>query len=684
MLTRPVPTVSTTFTPKEQATLTRLANTLLPRLEEASEGEADENTGQEANPLYPLSASDLDVPRQMLETLAELPNTDDLAQLKLFLRLVESSTANLALAGIAKPFSRMNGPEAERYLLRLANSRLNSLRGAFRSLKALSGAFFFAGLDAQNTNPTWPILGYDGPTARPPAPPRPKPIKPLEINRNQTLECDVVIVGSGAGGGAAAGVLAAAGKNVIVVERGGYWAEEDYDGYELEAYRRMYLDRGLTTTADKGLSIQAGSCLGGGTVVNWTTSFATPEEVRQEWDDEAGWEVFYTAQYERSSRAVADRLGVSTDYNRLARRDQIMWRGLESLGWHRDTMPRNVRGCTQGDECGFCTFGCPYGAKQSTLITYLQDAYENGAQIIVNCRADRVLTTNGRASGLSATVQDPATGQFHEVTIRAKAVIAAAGAINTPALLLRSSLGGPAVGKYLRLHPATGLVGFMDEPPQAWKGVMQGAYSRQFADLDGRGYGAILETGPFHLSLSAGAIGWEGGRAFKDAMLKLGHGASIAVITRDRDWGTVGINRQGLPVARYNLSRYDLSHLRTALAGATRVLEAAGAREISTLNTLPQTYRPGDPETVEDYLGRVDRAGWESNRMAFFSYHQMGSARMGSDPQTSVVDDTNECHTTPGLFVMDGSAFPGASGVNPMLTIETIAHRAATLLAKRL
>jgi choline dehydrogenase-like flavoprotein len=658
------------FSPKEQAVLTALAEAILPRI-----------APDAANPLYPLSASDLDVPRRLIETLSGVPNQDEIAQLKTFLRLVETRTANAALAGIAKPFTRMSAAEQERYLLRLATGRLNPLRAAFRTLKALCGSFYFAGVDEQGHNPVWEMVGYPGPPA--PPPPTPKTLQPLAIDRHQTFDCDAVVIGSGAGGGVVAGVLAQAGKDVIVLEKGGYYNEADFNQYELEAYNNLYLDRGLTATADKAISMLAGGCLGGGTVVNWTTSFATPEPVRKEWDDLEKWEVFYTGQYERSSQAVLKRLGVSQNYNRLAKRDQVMWRGLEKLNWHHDIMPRNVQDCHQ-DECGFCTFGCPYGAKQSTTLTYLQDAFDCGARLVVNCTADRILTSQGRAVGVLATAFNPATGARYQLTIRAKAVVLAAGAISTPAVLLRSGLGGPAAGKYLHLHPATAISGSFDERIDGWNGVMQGAYSRQFSDLDGHGYGAILETGPTHMSVPANALGWESGRAYKDLMYKFPYSSSVVVITRDRDGGTVTVNRQGLPVVNYNVSKYDLSHARAALAGAVRLLEAAGATEIRSLNALPQVYSPGGAESIESYIARIDKQGWGPNQMAFFSYHQMGTARMGSDPQTSVVNEYNECHTTPGLFVADASAFPGASGVNPMITIQTIAHRAACYIATRL
>ena len=155
-----------------------------------------------------------------------------------------------------------------------------------------------------------------------------------------------------------------------------------------------------------------------------------------------------------------------------------MARGLESLGWHVEAMPRDVIGCEQGVVCGSCGYGCPLGAKQSTLRTWLEDAAGAGARIVVGAKARRVLVDSGAAVGVDA-------GQ---VQVRCRAVVAAAGAIETPALLLRSGLTNPNVGRGLRLHPATAVFGVFEEEIRPWEGTLQALYSDQFRFLDG-GYG---------------------------------------------------------------------------------------------------------------------------------------------------------------------------------------------------
>src|SRR5208282_758152 len=102
-------------------------------------------------------------------------------------------------------------------------------------------------------------------------------------DRDMELTADVCVVGSGAGGGTAAAVLAAAGKEVIVLEAGGYYDDADFDGAELKGFFNLYAERGFASTADRSVGLLAGECVGGGTVVNYCTSFRTPDDVRREW-----------------------------------------------------------------------------------------------------------------------------------------------------------------------------------------------------------------------------------------------------------------------------------------------------------------------------------------------------------------------------------------------------------------
>src|SRR2546427_4512700 len=131
--------------------------------------------------------------------------------------------------------------------------------------------------------------------------------------------------------------------------------------------------------------------------------------------------------------------------------------------------------------------GCRTGAKQSTLITYLQDAAARGARIVENCDVRRVVIDRGAAPGVDARVGNVA------LTVRAQAVIVAAGSVHSPAVLLRSGIALPALGHHLALHPATAVLAEMEQEVRPWTGTVQAHYSDQFADLDS-GYGFKLET----------------------------------------------------------------------------------------------------------------------------------------------------------------------------------------------
>ena len=618
--------------------------------------------------LVPDGAEDL--AERVADQIAALPRAADRAQLGLVLRLLESRAANLVFAGTPRPFTAMSPVQRERYLRAWATSRLVPRRTAFQALKRLVTVSHYTTPAAARA------IGYPGPLGPPPSPTDvPKALRPLAIDADTTLSCDVVVVGSGAGGAVVAAELAARGKDVVVLEQGGYASESDFTHDERDALARLYDARGLRATHNLGLLILQGATLGGGTVVNYTTSFPTPEGVREEWAREHGLPHFTSPEFTRSLDAVARRIGVNTDHAAPSARDRIVIRGLARLGWHHGLLPRNVRGCIQDEACGYCGYGCRHGAKQSTLVTYLPDAAARGARIVVRCEVRRVRIEGGRTTGVDARVGSCA------LTVQAPAVVVACGAIHSPALLLRSGVRLPALGRFLALHPGTAVFGLMDEEVRPWSGTLQAHYSDQFADLD-RGYGFKFETVPMHPSLAALAVPWESGAQFNAQMAQLTRTTLCAILLRDRYGGRVAVDRGGQPIVRYRVSAYDLAHLRQGLAAAAELLEAAGAREIWVPHARWLPYRPEAGSGARArWFERVIAAGLGPNELLLSSFHQMASCRMGANARSSVVDAEHRVWGVRGLYVADASVFPTASGVNPMLSIMGIAHRAAGIIA---
>ncbi|CAN5736536.1 GMC family oxidoreductase [soil metagenome] len=619
------------------------------------------------------SASHLGVVDAFLSLAETNLRTAERRQLEVLLSLWDTQGLTLAGGGGFRRFGYLAQEDRERVLLSWCDSRLPQRRAVFQALRKAATSLSYMLPATNGRNPAWETIGYPGPPGRVGDPP-PKAIQPLVVDQDTTLDCDVCVVGSGAGGGTVAAVLAAAGLDVIVLEAGEYLDDGDFDGGELDGYSRLYLGGAALATADQSVGLYAGACLGGGTVVNFSTCFRTPDEIRAQWA-RFGVAAMASPDYTASQEAVWDRLGVTTDHSRPSRREQVMKAGLEALGWHADVMPRNVRGCDES-VCGFSPFGCLVGAKQSTTKTWLADAWRDGARILVRTRAERLIIANGRATGVEAC-----TTTGHKVTVRARAVVVAAGAIHTPALLRRSGLGNQNIGRHLRLHPVTGVAGVFEEEIRPWEGMMQAVYSDELADLHA-GYGMKLESGPFHPSVLAMYAPWRSARQHEDLMGRLAHIVPIGLLLRDISKGEVRVGRDGAPVVHYRLNDSDIGHVRSGLDGAARVLEAAGATSVFSAHKDFVSYEPGRGRGRQGFIDAADRCGWAAGQCVFTSFHIMGSARMGASPRHSACNPEGETWEARGVYVCDGSTFPTASGVNPMITIEAIAHLNASRLAR--
>lgn len=556
-------------------------------------------------------------------------------------------------------------------------------QGAAQGVGALVGMtlFLYYGAPDPQTgqNPNWKTFGYPGPSLAPVA--SEKAITPVVPDGDELeLEADVVVVGSGAGGGVIAGTLAKQGLKVVVLEAAGYYNEADFKQLELVAYQEMYWRGGPTPTADGNVSLQAGTTLGGGTTINWTNCLRTYPWVREQWARDFGLEGVDGPDYDAHLDAVLGRIGATDQASDLNGPQLKMKQGAEKLGWDFRLVVRNVDLDKYSPEAsGYMGFGDPSGAKNSTEKTFLRDAFENDADILVRTRAQRVLVENGRAAGVEARYDDPVSGHSARVVVHAPHVVVACGALETPALLLRSQIGGPAVGDYLRLHPALAIFGSYGEDLEAWWGAPHAGLSHEFENLED-GYGFLIEGAQYTTAIGGSATPWTGGAAHKDLMARYKHGATFIMLLRDHGHGRVVIDQAGESVPLYSLEdELDLKHTRIAIEQIIRLHEAAGAQEIMSLAERLPHWRRGDD--LERFIGRAQRMPQRAGGQKLFSAHQMGTARMGSDRQTSVANPFGELHDVKGVWVGDGSAFPTPSGTNPMVTIMALARRTAFAIA---
>jgi choline dehydrogenase-like flavoprotein len=251
--------------------------------------------------------------------------------------------------------------------------------------------------------------------------------------------------------------------------------------------------------------------------------------------------------------------------------------------------------------------------------------------------------------------------------------------MESPALLLRSGIGGPAAGKNLRLHPCTAVLGMYSEDQRAWWGAPHSGVVDEFANL-GDGWGFLLETAQYTTGIAASAVPFTSAREHKEAMSDFRCGASTIGLLRDRGSGQVVIDENGQPVASYAITdEVDIANTLRAIDAQARLHEAAGAREIRSLAAGLPRWRRGDD--LEAFIAKSQRVPLRFGGQRLFSAHQMGSCRMGTDPETSVAGPWGELHDTPGVWIGDGSAFPTSSGTNPMISIMALAHRTAEAIA---
>jgi choline dehydrogenase-like flavoprotein len=655
---------ASSLTRNERATLSAVCDAFFP--------------GIDARP----GALSLSVPERIEETLPSIARRER-DGLRLLLRLLRRRFVMFLLCGRPVSFTSLSQGQRERVLRKMSLSLMPALRSGFQGLFRLSAFHFYSAIPERGDNPLWTDIGYT-PSRNPPA--TRASLALHRVSGPARLDCDVCIIGAGAGGSVAAAVLAARGRKVVVLDAGSDWQSADFDQREAIGTRELYLDRGTTATDDLSVALLAGCGLGGGTIVNWQSCFRTPDAILEEWADSSRCRHFSDDSFAKSLDNVWGRLAVSRAESQLNPNNSVLERGCQSLGYSSSRIPRNSLGCDL-NQCGNCVYGCRHGGKQTAAVTFLRDAQETGnLSLVARCRADRVAISNGHVSTVTATAFDANGAAQHAVTVNAKKVVVACGALHTPALLMRSGIDLPALGRNLFLHPTTGVTGVFEQLIEPWKGPPQTVVCDEFVEVRD-GYGYRIETAPAHPGLLATASPWIDAADHHEIMQHVAHRALFIVLVRDRTPGRVSIDADGRPRMRYRPRRLERELLRHGMSTAMRILEAAGARRVSTIHARPiRAERAGKSDasfspSIDQICSRIAKAPVGRNRLQLFSAHQMGTCRMGQDNHTAVCDANGEVFGVRGLYIGDASAFPLSSGVNPMITIMAMAHHTARRIA---
>ncbi|RKO87413.1 GMC oxidoreductase-domain-containing protein, partial [Blyttiomyces helicus] len=595
--------------------------------------------------------------------------------------LLSTGAGTWALTGYWGPFTALSSTDQQAALRTMSSAHLTPVRTLFTTFKGLTlvnayGGSYEKTADGELSHWAHKALGYAGGSrgAWPRITKSDSQWTPTFLDVSKTaqlhpeygrvIDCDVVIVGSGAGGGVIAGLLAQAGHSVIVVEQGKYTHPADLCLQELRSYAELYHRSGGVTPRDCSIRILAGKAFGGGTYVNWSASLIPPHDVRKEWATRFNLPHFLSRDYQASLDAVTSRAGVGVSAVSHNVANQILIDACKKLGYDWSVIPQNTAG--QAHECGYCTFGCPYGIKQGTHQSWLKDAANAGARFIQQTTVNRVLHKHGRTIGVLATVQ--ADGQ--PLFVRARKVVASAGALHTPALLLRSGLTNPNIGRNLRLHPATLVYGvFPSRLVESFKGSIMTVLSRVADNLDGSGYGAKLEISASHAGSLAVTLPWRSAAEHKRFMALESRLVPMLVLVRDYDSvGTVKLDPQGDSEISWALSKRDARSIAAGLEASIDALIIAGATEIITCQQTVPAFKVVDPSRADPfscpaYKRYVASVLAAAPVTSIFSAHQMGTARMGASPSMGACDPTGETWEVKGLYCGDGSLLPTASGV---------------------
>ena len=513
---------------------------------------------------------------------------------------------------------------------------------------------------------------------------------------------DVSIIGSGAGGAVAASELAQAGLSVVVLEAGENHDPATFSRHTPEMLLRLFWDGGMRATHDGSVLISQGRGVGGSTVHNLCYAVRPPDPILKRWEAEFGIQDLSPSDLSPCLDRVEVNLGVKQiGEERVNRLNRIIQRGCQAMGW-RGTIQRHNRGPCP-DCSADCLLGCPAShpgiGKQSMAVSYIPQALEAGACLYTDCLAEGIVTESGRAAGVTARFLSRDTelhrhadtkigtseysrserrAKAYRLAVRSKAVVLAAGAINSPQLWLNSRLPdlGKQVGRNLHLHPAIFVGGLFDEEVDAYQGIPQSFYVDHFLDLARNpesGYLLMPAFGP--MALVAASLP-SFGRVHRNLMRSYRNIVGLLVLLHDRSSGRVTVNREGSPLIRYRLDSADRASLIEGLINGAQLLFAAGAKEI----TLPYTRRIAIKR--ESDLEVIRQRGVVENDILIASSHPQGTLRMGSNPRNAVVDSYGEAHAVKGLFVVDASLFPTSIGVPPMLTIGAMADRIARRLAE--
>jgi choline dehydrogenase-like flavoprotein len=489
---------------------------------------------------------------------------------------------------------------------------------------------------------------------------------------------DVVIVGSGAGGGTVAqelSPLCREGVRIVVLEKGPRLRDEEFTGRELEMAQALYEDGGGFLTAERTMTLAFGSAYGGSTAVYTGTSLLPPQRILERWNVP---QLTFADVEQRARKFAAENNVHFLEDGLINENNRLFVEGCRGLNYRVQQFPVNLRGCRGSS---LCNLGCPNQAKQGTDRVQLPRAESNGVEVITRCEVRRIgektvfARVHAKPTGGKG---EPSSWEPGDYQIDAKVIVVCAGAVNSPALLLRSGLARklPRLGHGFTCHPAIIMVAEHNRAVSNFVGHPKSFYLDQFAESDR----FLLETCmyfPFTTAKAMAGFGKEHSR-FMRAFARL---QMILVLACDEVNGhnRVTVDGAGRPAVHYRFTPEVMRGLVQGSITSAKIFFAAGALRVH----LPVAQFPTVERAESARLDQIaEHPDFKPGKLPISAAHLQGGCAMGSSPADSVTDAYGRVHGIPWLFVADSSLFPNSLEINPYLTIMALADRVAETIRK--
>ena len=483
-----------------------------------------------------------------------------------------------------------------------------------------------------------------------------------KINKPLPKKIEIAVIGSGAGGGIAANLLSKK-YEVGIFDKGNYSNGETNN--ETFGYHNFYETHAIQQTRGYNVLLLAGSGIGGGTSINWTTSLRTPDNILNEWDSLTGQSNYFNSErFKNSIDFICNELNVAEANNSIPIKELKLAEGLKLNNINYKIIPRNTNNAAS-QETGFSTFGHSDETINSSYKSWFSNDKFDPERIFSNSDIKSLDISNGKATHIN--VQND--GTLHKVAV--DKVILAAGSLNTPKILLDSGYKNKHLGHHLKLHPVSGVAGKFSEEQKPWSGSMQGIYSDDNLFMKDN-YGYLLEGLPMHPSLFFPFFPNNTDR-FQDFVKSYNNWSGSIVLTSDTSSGSI-INKKSQHLWDYSLNNFDHKNLLHGIESLVMANYLAGAEEIMVATSPTMHWKKSSDEDIKHFIKKIKLIKNQPYRMLLGSAHQMGTARIHPDEKQGVVGLNGKVHGLDNVYIVDSSTFPRCSGVNPMITIQSMSH----------